>query len=382
MIPNCVPSLAGRERDYLLQALDGTHLATGPFIGRFEDYIRDYVGAAHAVAVNSGTAALHLALLAAGVEAEDEVLVPAFTFAATANAVRYCGARPLFTDCEDTSWGMDPRLIEEFLSSDCDRQGEVLINRASGRRVSAMVPVHLYGHPADLDPLVQIAERYGLVVVEDGAEALGATYKGRRVGSLHQTCILSFNGNKIITAGGGGMVLTADEAVAKRCRYLANQAKADSLDFVHETIGFNYRMPNLNAALALGQAEKLDEFLAAKRAIARGYGERLDNLPGCRMRRSSEQVENAHWMAVLELDGGDAATIIDGLVERGIGARPTWRPLNQQRAFADAASLPTPVTDNIYRSTVCLPCSSGITGGELDRVADTVREVLGGKERQ
>ena len=241
MIPNCIPNLSGRERDYLLEALDGNHLAVGPFIARFEAAMCDYTGAAHGVAVSSGSAALHLALLAAGVTADDEVLVPALTFAATANAVRYCGAWPLFTDCEPLSWGMDAAQAEAFLSHDCERRDSGLFNRLSDRRVKAMVPVHLYGHPADMDPLVDLAIRHGLALVEDGAESLGATYKGRPVGSLHQTCILSFNGNKVITAGGGGMVLTANEAVAKRCRYLANQAKADTLDFVHETIGFNYR---------------------------------------------------------------------------------------------------------------------------------------------
>ena len=178
-------------------------------------------------------------------------------------------------------------------------------------------------------------------------------------------------------AGGGGMVLTSCEATARQCRFLANQAKADSLDFVHETIGFNYRMPNLNAALALGQAEKLDEFLAAKRAIVRAYGERLDNLPGCHMRHSSNQVENAHWMAVLELDNTNAAAVIQSLVDRGIGARPTWRPLNDQAAFSNAQSLPTPRSENIYQSTICLPCSSGLTEDEIDQVSDAVRDVLG-----
>lgn len=377
MIPNCIPNISGREREYLLEALDGNHLATGPFIERFEQYICGYTGAAHAVAVSSGSAALHLALLAAGVGADDEVLVPALTFAATANAVRYCGAWPLFTDCDPLFWGMDAAQLANFLEDECERRDGVLVNRATGRRIAAMVPVHLYGHPADMDPLIEISRKYGIALVEDGAEALGATYKGRPVGSLHETCILSFNGNKVITAGGGGMVLTADETIARRCRYLANQAKADSLDFVHETIGFNYRMPNLNAALALAQAESLERFVAAKRAVAQGYETRLDGMPGCRMRRSSNEAESAHWMAVLELDAPEAEQLIEALVAKGVGARPTWRPLNRQRAFADAASLPTPVSEALYRSTVCLPCSSGISESDLDRVADAVRAVIG-----
>lgn len=386
MIPSCVPCVEGNERKYLLEAVEQNALAVGPFLERFERAIAESTGARHAVAVSSGTAALHVALLAHGIEADDEVLVPAFTFAATASAVRHSGAWPVLTDCDPQTWGMDAVQVAQFLEEQCESRDGALVNRGSGRRVRALLPVHLYGHPADLAPLVAEAERRGLALVEDGAEALGARLLGRPVGGLHGTCILSFNGNKVITTGGGGMVLSNDAEIARRCRYLANQARDDALEFVHGAVGFNYRMSNLAAALGLAQVEQLAEFVSRKRRLAARYAEALADLPGVRMRPSAPQAESSEWMSILLLDPerypGGAAPLVRALVERGVGARPLWKPLDAQQAFADCSSLGSPRARALYESGLCLPSSCGLTDREFDEVVRALRDLLapGGSE--
>ena len=237
LIPNAVPHLGGNEWQYLKECLDTNWVSSvGPFVERFEREVAAYVGCAHAVATVSGTAALHVALLLAGVGPGDEVLVPALTFVATANAVRYCRAEPVFMDAEPVSWGIDPTKVAEFLGRECEVRHGHVVNRATGRTVKAIVPVHLYGHPVDLDPLLDLTTRYPLALVEDAAEALGARYRGRRVGALGRLGCLSFNGNKIITSGGGGMILTNDGELACRARSLTTQARADGLEYIHHEV--------------------------------------------------------------------------------------------------------------------------------------------------
>ena len=252
VIPNAVPHLAGNEWKYLKECLDTNWVSSvGPFVDRFEREVAAYVGVPHAVATVNGTAALHVALLAAGVRPNDEVLVPALTFIATANAVSYCGAQPVFLDSEEVSWGLDAGKLADFLSRECAVKDGQVINRATGRVVRAVLPVHLYGHPFDVDAVLEVAGRYPLTVVEDAAEALGARYRGRAVGCDGLVSCLSFNGNKIITTGGGGMVLTRDEKMAARVRQLTTQARTDAIEYIHEETGYNYRLTNLQAALGV-----------------------------------------------------------------------------------------------------------------------------------
>jgi perosamine synthetase len=254
VIPNAVPHLAGNEWKYLKECLDTNWVSSvGPFVSRFELEVSAYVGVDHAVATVNGTAALHVALLAAGVRLGDEVLVPALTFIATANAVTYCGAHPVFLDSEALSWGLDADKLADFLSRECAIEDGQVVNRASGRIVRAVLPVHLYGHPVDLDAVLEVTRRYPLAVVEDAAEALGARYKGIAVGCHGLVSCLSFNGNKIITTGGGGMVLTRYPEVAARVRRLTTQARTDALEYIHEETGYNYRLTNLQAALGVAQ---------------------------------------------------------------------------------------------------------------------------------
>ena len=376
MIENCIPELEGNELAYVTEAVRAGDLAIGRFIGAFEDSVRTHAGARHAVAVSNGTAALHLALLCAGVGPETEVIVPAVTFAGTVNAVLLCGATPVILDCEAKGWGLDPQALARFLDEDCRQGNDGPTDRRTGRRVSAMVPTHIYGHPADMDPIEAAARRHGVAVVEDAAEALGARYRGRAIGDGTNIAALSFNGNKIVTSAGGGMVLTNDEAIARRARYLANQAKDADIDFVHREAGFNYRLSNVQAAIGLAQCEGLDRRIARKRAIAEAYAEAFAAVPGAGVLREADYAFSSYWMPLLSWDAGlygtRAVELARELVAEGIGVRPVWRPLNAQPAFADLGGPATPVADDLYGRSLCLPCSTSITDAEIATVVAAI----------
>jgi len=320
-----------------------------------------------------------VALLAAGVKPGDLVLVPTFTFVATANAVAYCGAEPVFLDCEETSWGLDPVRVAEFLDGECEVEGGRVVSRRSGRTVRAVLPVHLYGHPCDLDPLLALARCYPMAVVEDSAEALGARYRGRAVGADGLAGCLSFNGNKIITTGAGGMVLTRDEAMAARVRRLTTQARGDALEFVHDEIGFNYRLSNLHAALGVAQLEQIDGFVEDKRATAAFYAGALGRLEGVRPFAEAAWARSTYWMASILLDERrcrDVRALIRDLNAAGIHARPLWRPLHLQPAFHRAPAGVVAVAERLYARGLSLPCSVGITPEERQDVVDAVVQRL------
>jgi perosamine synthetase len=376
-IPNAVPHLAGNEWKYVKECLDTNWVSSaGPFVERFEREVARYVGVPHAIATVNGTAALHVALLAAGVGPGDEVLLPSLTFIATANAVAYCGAHPVFLDSERVSWGLDPAKLEEFLARECEVRRGVVVNRRTGRPVRALLPVHLYGSPCDVDPLLELARRYPLAVVADAAEALGALYKGRRVGGDGLVGCLSFNGNKIVTAGGGGMVLTRDIALANRVRALTTQARGDALEFVHSEIGFNYRLTNLQAALGVAQLEQLDGFVEDKRATAADYARALEGVSGVKVFVEAPWARSTYWMSSVLLDRHrcpDVRPLLRDLNAAGVGARPLWRPLHQQPAFVSAQAYRVEVAEELYDRGLSLPCSVGISPEER---AIVVRELL------
>jgi perosamine synthetase len=375
-IPNAVPHLAGNEWQYLKECLDTNWVSSiGPFVDRFEREMAAYVGARHGIAVVTGTAALHAALLAAGVGPDDEVLVPALTFISTANAIRYCGAWPVFMDSEPRTWTIDVEKTAEFLARECEMRGNRLVNRGSGRPVKALLPVHLYGHPADLDPLVELAARYpGLALVEDAAESLGARYKTQRVGGRGVAGCLSFNGNKIITTGGGGMVVTNDDEVARRLRSLTTQARADAGEWIHDEVGFNYRLTNLQAALGVAQLEQLDRFIESKRATARAYTEGLRRLPGVELCTEQPWASSNFWMYSILLDParwGRARAVIDRAGAAGIQCRPLFYPLHRQPPFRDRCqAYRVEVADFLHARGLSLPCSVGITPAQRARVIE------------
>ena len=259
MIPLSEPSLGGRELEYITRCLDTRWIsANGEYVWEMEKVLASYLGVKHVVACNSGTSAIHISLMLSGVLPDDEVIVPTVTFIAPVNAVRYLHAWPVFIDC-DAYCNMDVEGVRSFLAEECIVRDGVLTNRTTGRRVSAIVPVHVFGTPADMDPILELAAEYGLAVVEDASESLGSRYKGRMCGSLAPISCLSFNGNKIVTTGGGGAIMTDDDEIASRARYLTTQAKEDGLEYIHNSVGYNYRMNNVLAAIGLAQLETLDE---------------------------------------------------------------------------------------------------------------------------
>ena len=328
-IPLSVPFLGGNERAYVTSCVDSTWVSSaGPFVDSFETALAERAQADHAVATTSGTAALHIALLLAGVEPGDEVLVSTLTFVAPANAVRYVGAEPVFVDAEPDYWQMDADLVRAFLEDDCETSDGVCRDRRSGRRVRALLPVDILGHPVDMDPLLELATRYGLIVVEDATEALGATYKDRAAGHLAPLGCFSFNGNKIVTAGGGGAIITDRPDWADRARYLTTQAKDDPLEYVHEEIGYNYRLTNVQAALGAAQLEQLDHFVAAKRRIAGAYERAFRDVPGITCPPQAPWADSTYWLYTI---------LVDESVCR-IGSRDLMRRL-ESVAHPDAAAV-------------------------------------------
>ena len=303
LIPLSVPEIRGNEWRYVKDCLDtGWVSSVGSYVDRFEQMVAKEAGTKFAIATVNGTSALHIALLVAGVKPEDEVLVSTLTFIAPANAIRYAGAWPVFIDAEPDYWQMNPDHVVEFLEHGCRWSNGELRNLRTGRRVSAILPVHVLGHPVDLDPILAIAKKYGLKVIEDSTEGLGAAYKGRQLGSLGDIGCFSFNGNKIITTGGGGMLVTDNEEFARKAKYLTTQAKDDPIEYIHGEIGFNYRLTNLLAAVGCAQMELLDDYVSAKRKIATRYCNALQNVTGIAPMKSAPWSESTFWMYTILID--------------------------------------------------------------------------------
>jgi perosamine synthetase len=356
------PSFGGREWEYVKACLDSGWVSTaGEQIGAFERALVETTGQRHAVAVVNGTAALHLALVAAGVERDDEVILPALTFVATANAVAYCGAQPHFADSEERTLGLAAQPLRRYLREAAVSGAEGTRNRATGRRIRAMVPMHVFGHPVDLDGLREVAEEFGLVMVEDAAEALGSRYKGRHVGGHGRLATLSFNGNKVVTTGGGGAVLCNDDALARHVRHLGTTARlARGWNFVHDAVGYNYRMPNLNAALGRAQLERLPALLAAKRALAARYARTFAQVQGVRFVLEPEGTESQYWLNAILLDPEHASqrdAVLQATNDAGIETRPVWTLMHRLPAFQDCPRMQLPVAESIEARLVNLPSS-------------------------
>ena len=379
MIPLSVPTLGGREWEYIKECLDTNWVSSvGPFVDRFEQDVAARVDAGFAVAAVSGTAALHIALLVAGVREEDEVVIPNLTFVATANAVRYCGAHPVLVDLEPDHWQIDTGLVRRFLESDCESVDGELRNRRTGRRVGALMPVHLLGHPCDMDALSELAGTYGLPLVEDASESLGATFDGRPMGTIGDIGCFSFNGNKVITAGGGGMIVTDDEAWAKRAKHLTTQAKCDPIEYDHDEVGYNYRMVNVLAALGCAQLEQLDRFLETKRSIAARYDQAFSSVQGIVSQKEATWASSISWLYTVRIDAErcDRRRLITELGDRGIQARPLWKPMHGLPMFRDALRIGTGVSDDLYACCVSLPCSTSLTHGDQDRVIEALLDIV------
>jgi perosamine synthetase len=359
------PRFAGREWDYLKECLDSSYVSSvGGFVTRFEQQMAEVAGTRHAVAVVTGTAALHVCLLLAGVEAGDEVLAPALPFVATANAIAYCGGIPHFVDSEPQTLGIDPHRLRDYIAAIAERQEGRLVNRQTGRRIAAVVPMHTFGHPVDMEPLNALASEYGLFVVEDATESIGSRYKGKPTGCLGRLAAFSFNGNKTITTGGGGAITTDDPSLAQAAKHLTTTAKLPhAWAFVHDRVGFNYRMPNLNAALGCAQLEQLDGFLAAKRRLAERYRRALAAVPGVSFLAEPSFARSNYWLNALMLDGAYASAR-EALLERcnaaGVSCRPAWVLMHRLPMFSDCPRMPLPVAEDIERRLINLPSGAGL----------------------
>ena len=377
-IPLSVPQIGGKEWVYVKECLDtGWVSSVGSFVDRFEETCAELVGARYGVATSSGTAALHIALLLAGVKPDDEVLVSALTFIAPANAVRYVGAWPVFIDAEPRYWQMDAGRLHFFLENECRRVDGELRNMQTGRRVSAILPVHILGHPCDMDAIAELAHRYELQVVEDATESLGARYKGRRLAGDGRLACLSFNGNKLVTTGGGGMILTDDEQLARHAKYLTTQAKDDPVEFVHGEIGFNYRLTNVQAAIGCAQLERLEEYLLIKRVIATRYRQALAALAGITVPSEAPWARSAWWLFTVVIDperfGCDSRTLMTRLRADHIETRPLWQPLHLSRPHVRAGQPPCPVAEDLHRRALSIPCSVGLAESDQMRVVAGIR---------
>lgn len=379
MIALSVPEIRGNEWRYIKECLDTNYVSSvGSFVERFEREIAATVGSAYGVAMVNGTAALHLALLVAGVEPDDEVLVSTLTFIAPANAIRHANAWPVFVDAEPDYWQMDVAKAREFLTRRCRRQDGVVRNIETGRRVRAIIPVHILGHPVDMDPLLELAQEFDLRVIEDSTEALGSLYKGRAAGTFGDAGCFSFNGNKLITTGGGGMIVTSNEAHAKRARYLSTQAKDDPVEFVHGAVGFNYRLTNVQAAMGCAQLEQLEAFLKRKKEIATRYDRFCAESEGITAPRAADWARPNWWLYTVLIDerefGIDSRGLMQFLQDRGIQSRPLWQPIHLSPAYRGSQQTDCSVAESLNRRALSLPCSVGLTDAEQDRVLSAIRE--------
>ena len=361
------PHMSGREQIYVNEAFATNWVApVGPHVDAFEREFAQAVGARYAAAVSSGTAALHLALILAGVGAGDDVMVSTLTFSASANPIVYQGGRPVFIDSERTSWNMDPALLAEELET----------RARTNRLPKAVILVHLYGQSADIAPVQAACDRYGVTLIEDAAEALGSTYQGRKPGVFGKLGIYSFNGNKIITTSGGGMLVSDDAALVTHARKLATQARDQAPHYQHSEIGYNYRMSNILAAIGRGQLEVLEERVQARRRNFDYYTERLGRMAGIDFMPEAPWGRHARWLTCITVDpahfGADREAIRCLLEAENIEARPVWKPLHLQPIFAECESVGGEVAADLFARGLCLPSGSSLTVPELDRICTLV----------
>jgi len=372
-VPLCVPEIRGNEWKYIKECLDSTYVSyVGAFVTRFERELARRIGTRYGVATVSGTPALHIALLVAGVEPDQEVLVSTLTFIAPVNAIRYVGAWPVFMDAEPEYWQMDPEKVADFLERECEWRQGALYNRSTSRQVKAILPVHILGHPVNMDPILDLARKYGLVVIEDATESLGASYKGRTVGHLGDISCFSFNGNKLITTGGGGMIATDNQEWAERAKYLTTQAKDDPVEFIHGAIGYNYRLTNIQAAMGCAQLELLDEYIEAKLRIAANYSAALAGVKGVTLMPEAKWANSVFWLYTILVDaaefGIDSRALLQRFEEAGIQTRPLWQPMHRSPPHRACQAYRCQVADRLNRDALSLPCSVGLQSHQQERV--------------
>ena len=357
------PRFGGNEWAYLKECLDSTFVSSvGKFVDRFEAELAAYTGARHAVAVMNGTAALHIALQLAGVQPDDEVLIPALTFVATACAVRYCGASPHFVDSEERTLGVDVDALRDYLQGATELRAGKCVNRSSGRIIRALVPMHVFGHPMDIEAALALARDFRLVLIEDAAESLGSTVHGRHTGTFGVMGTLSFNGNKTVTTGGGGAILFDDAELARRAKHLTTTAKVPHRwEYRHDAVGYNYRMPNLNAALGCAQLEQLDGFIAAKRRLFERYRTAFARVPQVRLMSEPSGSRSNYWLQTLLLDesaAGQRDWILAATNDAGLMTRPVWTLMHLLEPYRDCPRMDLSAAESLVRRIINIPSSS------------------------
>ncbi|WBL41228.1 aminotransferase class I/II-fold pyridoxal phosphate-dependent enzyme [Algoriphagus halophytocola] len=370
-IPLSFPSFNGNESLYTRQAIDSGHLATyGAFIGKFEWKLNTKLRTHESVVLNSGTSALHLAMVLMGIGPEDEVICQSFTFCASANPIVYLGAKPVFVDSESDTWNISPELLED-----------AILNRISnGKKPKAIVVVHLFGMPAKMNEILEISRKYNIPVLEDAAEAVGSVYEGEMCGTFGQIGVYSFNGNKIITTGGGGALISDDTNILQKARHLSTQAREDLPYYQHLEIGYNYKMNNLAAAVGLAQLEKLENQVKSRRAVNARYRELFKDIPGISFHTEPDSSQSNYWLTAIlinsEILGFDAACLQKSLSRHGIESRYLWKPLHMQPVFADAQFYGGKTAQNLFENGLCLPSSADLKLEDQERILAVIKKEL------
>lgn len=374
-IPLSIPEISGNEWKYIKDCLDtGWVSSIGSYVTRFEEMVAHYVGAKYAVATVNGTSALHVSLIACGIQSNDEVIVPTLTFIAPVNVIRYCRAHPIFMDCNADTLCVDAQKIIDFTRNECEQRNDgYTYNKKTKRRIKAIIPVHIFGHPADMDELLGVCKKNNIDIIEDTTESLGSEYKGKKTGSFGETGCFSFNGNKIITTGGGGMIVTDDESIAKRARHLTTQAKSNPFEYDHDEIGYNYRLTNIQAAMGVAQMERLDEFIAIKRGNAAIYKDRLLNLKQVLVFWEKPWVKSNFWFYTIKVANTHKKPLMDFLLSKGIQVRPIWKLIHTLPIYKDCQTYKIEHAIDSYETCINLPCSVGLRETQIECVVENIQ---------
>ena len=370
------PNMGGNVWKYVKDCLDtGWVSSVGAYVDQFEKMSAEFAGTKYAVATSSGTTALHICLVMLGVNEHDYVIAPNITFIATCNSICYTGARPILIDTDENNWQMDLNLLESFLDNETEQRNGVCYHRKDGKRIPVLMPVHVLGNICDMDRLMQIAAKHNLTVVEDSTEALGSYYKGKHAGSFGLMGTFSYNGNKIITTGGGGMIVTDDEALAKKAKHLTTQAKSDSFEYIHDEIGYNYRLVNVAAAMGVAQMEQLPDFINRKKEIIALYKKQLEGVGDISFQQVSDNVNPNWWMPTIKTSR--QRDVLKILNDHKMQSRPFWVPMNQLRMFTnDIYYQQNDRSDFVYKHCLSFPCSTYITDEDIMAVSAKIREVF------
>ena len=370
------PNIAGNEWKYIKDCLDtGWVSSVGAYVDKFEEITAEFAGTRYAVATSSGTTALHICLLLNNIKQGDYVIAPNVTFVASINAIKYTNADPILIDVDKETWQMDLNLLEDFLSRETEIKCGHSVYKKDGKKIKAIMPVHVLGNLCDMDRLLKIAEKYQLIVIEDSTEALGSYYKNRHAGSFGLLGTLSYNGNKIITTGGGGMIITNDENLARRAKHLTTQAKSDPFEYIHDEVGYNYRLVNTAAAMGVGQMELLPSFLQRKREIIRFYKNGLEGVGDISFQKVDEDVSPNWWLPTIMTM--KQKEVLKTLNDSKMQSRPFWVPMNKLPMFTNNLYYTNDDTsDYIYQRCLSIPCSTNITDEEMSSVVEKIKEVF------